>query len=322
MSFNSGIIALSDLLTYNNSVTNGVAGFQFPDTSPPNAAAAIGGGDFEEANDPHWKDPSSAQWNLTVERELTTNTTVRLSYTGQGAYHLPITVDDNQIPASTTPYTVPNNGYSVVDPRAPFQNWLLLMESFSSGTQSYQSGIAEVTHKEGHGLTFQGQLHVHEKSQRCTRQRRANCNRERGALCGGNCRPFSLKVRPRQRGGHAAPTLDANRHLPTAVRKGTKPRGTGIPESSHRRLEPEHGDDNADGSVAHAHYAGVRRSIEHQYDRTNHRRCHCTSGLRRQSHLPAIVPRRTTTTSAPSLCRRPMPDALDPAVSASSRGPA
>jgi hypothetical protein len=168
MSFNSGIIALSDLLTYNNcspsaSTSNCSASsssptnnfFQFPNTSPPNAGAAIGGGDFEEANDPNWKDPSSAQWNLTVERELTPHTGVKLSYTGQGAYHLPITVDMNQIPASTTPYSVPNNGYSVVDPRSPFQNWLLLMESFSNGTQSYQSGIAEITHKEGHGVMFQ-----------------------------------------------------------------------------------------------------------------------------------------------------------------------
>ena len=154
MSFNSGIIALSDLLTYNNALPGSPGFFQFPDTSPPGAAAAIGGGDFEEANDPHWKDPSSAQWNLTVERELTSNTTVRLSYTGQAAYHLPITIDNNEVPASTTPYTVPNNGYSVVSANTPFQNWLLLMESFSNGTQSYQSGIAEVTHKQGHGLTF------------------------------------------------------------------------------------------------------------------------------------------------------------------------
>jgi len=158
MSFNSGIIALSDLLTYNNSVSNGVAAFQFPYTSPPNAAATIGGGDFEEANDPHWKDPSSAQWNLTVEREVASNTVVRLSYTGQGAWHLPITVDNNQIPASTTPLHRSSNGYSVVDPRAPFQNWLLLMESFSNGTQNYESGIAEVTHKEGHGSRSR-QLH-------------------------------------------------------------------------------------------------------------------------------------------------------------------
>jgi Carboxypeptidase regulatory-like domain len=155
MSFNSGIIALSDLLTYNNSVTQGHAAFQFPQTSPLGAKAVLGGGDFEEANDPHWKDPSSAQWNLTVEREVTPNTAVRLSYTGQSAYHLPITIDRNQIAPSTTPYTVPNNGYSVVDPRAPYQNWLLLMESESIGNQSYQAGIVEFTRRVGHGLTFQ-----------------------------------------------------------------------------------------------------------------------------------------------------------------------
>ena len=64
-------------------------------------------------------------------------------------------MDENQIPASTTPFSVPNNGYSVVDPRSPFQNWLLLMESFANGNQHYESGIAEVTHKEGHGIAFQ-----------------------------------------------------------------------------------------------------------------------------------------------------------------------
>jgi Carboxypeptidase regulatory-like domain len=155
MSFNSGIIALSDLLTYNNSVTNGAPSFQFPQTSPPGAPATIGGGDFEEANNPHWKDPSAAQWSLTLERELTPNTTIRLSYTGQGSYHLPITIDRNQIPASTTPYTVPNNGYSAVDPRAPFQNWLLLMECESVGNQSYQAGIVELLHRVSRGLTIQ-----------------------------------------------------------------------------------------------------------------------------------------------------------------------
>ncbi len=155
MSFNSGIIALSDLLTYNNSVTNGAAAFQFPQTSPPGAPATLGGGDFEEGNNPHWKDPSSAQWNFTVERELTPSTTVRLSYTGQESYHLPITVDLNQIPATRTPYNIPNNGYSVVDPRAPYQNFLLLMQSESIGTQTYQAGILEFSHRVSHGLTLQ-----------------------------------------------------------------------------------------------------------------------------------------------------------------------
>jgi hypothetical protein len=155
MSFNSGVIALSDLLTYNNSVTNGAAAFQFPQTSPTGAPATLGGGDFEEGNNPHWKDPSSAQWNLTVERQLTPNTMVRLSYTGQGGYHLPITIDLNQIQPSTTPYSIPNNGYSVVDPRAPYQNWLLLMQSESIGNQNYEAGVVEFQQRVGHGLNFQ-----------------------------------------------------------------------------------------------------------------------------------------------------------------------
>jgi len=155
MSFNSGIIALSDLLTYNNSVTNGVAAFQFPNTSPIGAPASLGGGDFEEGNNPYWKDPTIKQWNLTVERQLTDSSILRLSYTGQSSYHLPITIDLNQIPASTTPYNIPNNGYSVVDPRAPYQNWNLLMDSESVGTQFYQAGTVEYTHKASHGLTFQ-----------------------------------------------------------------------------------------------------------------------------------------------------------------------
>ena len=100
MSFNSGIIALSDLLTYNNSVTNGVPAVPVSANVPHRCApAVIGGGDFEEGNNPHWKDPTSAQWNLTVEREVTPNTTVRLSYTGQ-----------DQLPSSHHRRPEPNSG--------------------------------------------------------------------------------------------------------------------------------------------------------------------------------------------------------------------
>jgi hypothetical protein len=90
-----------------------------------------------------------------VERQLTDSTLIRLSYAGQSSYHLPITIDLNQIAPSTTPYTIPNNGYSVVDPRAPYQNWNLLMESESIGNQSYNAGTVEITHKASHRLTVQ-----------------------------------------------------------------------------------------------------------------------------------------------------------------------
>ena len=152
LSFNNAGNPLSDLLYYNNSVTNGIAAFHFPQTAAP-GPIPLGGGSLEEANNPNWKDPTSAQWSLTMERQLTQNSKIRLSYVGMSTWHLPITVDLNQIAPSANPYTVPANGW--VDPRAPYQNWLLLMDSETMGNQSYQSGIAEFQQRFGHGLSFQ-----------------------------------------------------------------------------------------------------------------------------------------------------------------------
>ena len=146
MSFNNAMVGVSDLVSYANPypVTNHI--FQFPDATPLNAAIQYGGGAFEEANDPYWKDATSAQWNLTVERQVTPNTTVRFSYVGQGTWHLPITIDLNQVPASTTPY----NRLA-----APYPQFDLLMSGESIGNAIYQSGIAEFQHRVSRGLTFQ-----------------------------------------------------------------------------------------------------------------------------------------------------------------------
>jgi hypothetical protein len=152
MSFNNAGVGLSDLLSFPNSVTKGVPAFQFPQTSIP-GLVSLGGGSFEEGNDPYFKDPTSAQWNLTVERQVTADTAVRLSYVGQSSWHLPITVDLNQIPASTTPYN-PVNGWA--DPRSPYQQFAMLMFAQSIGNANYQAGTAEVQHRASHGLSFLG----------------------------------------------------------------------------------------------------------------------------------------------------------------------
>ena len=160
MSFNNAGVGLSDLLTYNNYVSNGVPTFQFPQTS--GGGVSIGGGSFEEGNDPHFKDPTSAQWNLTVERQVTPNTTVRLSYVGQGTWHLPITVDLNQIPASTTPYAAvtpkgePAGVTGWADPRSPYPAFAMLMYAQSIGNSNYEAGVAEVQHRTTYGLSFLG----------------------------------------------------------------------------------------------------------------------------------------------------------------------
>lgn len=152
MSFNNAGVGLSDLLSFPNSVKNGIPAFQFPQTSIP-GLVSLGGGSFEEGNDPHFKDPTSAQWNLTVERQVTPDTAVRLSYVGQGTWHLPITVDLNQIPASKTPY-VAANGWA--DPRSPYQQFGMLMYAQSIGNANYQAGTVEVQHRTSHGLSFLG----------------------------------------------------------------------------------------------------------------------------------------------------------------------
>jgi hypothetical protein len=161
MSFNNAGNPTSNLLTNVNAVSGANGGtavvpaaFQFPQTSPANGSVTLGGGSLEQANDPHFRDPQAAQWNLTVEHQLTPNTVARVSYVGMSNYRLPITVDLNQIPASTTPWDTGATAGPYVDARAPYQNWTLLMSSENYGQSSYEAGIAEVDHKMSRGLAL------------------------------------------------------------------------------------------------------------------------------------------------------------------------
>jgi hypothetical protein len=110
----------------------------------------IGGGTIEQATDPRYRDPQSAQWNVTLERELTPATALRLSYVGMNSYRLNVTVNWNQISPSAQPY-VPS---PVVDPRAPYQNWGVIYSTENLGGSNYQAMELEATHKSSKGLYF------------------------------------------------------------------------------------------------------------------------------------------------------------------------
>jgi hypothetical protein len=158
MSFNNAGNPTSDLITNVNAVynANGVLQppqFQFPQTAPLNQGITYGGGSLEQANDPLFRDPQSAQWNVTLERQLSADTTFRVSYLGMNSYRMPVTVDWNQIAPSTTPYTIPAGAY--VDPRAPYQNWFILMSSENLGFSNYQALQTEVSRHLSQGLSFQ-----------------------------------------------------------------------------------------------------------------------------------------------------------------------
>jgi hypothetical protein len=152
LSFNNSGNPTSALHTYTNSGTVTSPLIQFPNTAPPTVGVQFGGGGLDQGVDPNYRDPQANQWNFTVERQLTSSDSMRVSYVGMHSYRLNITEDLNQIPASATPYTVPTGMY--VDPRAPYQNWFTLYSTFNAGEANYNALEIGESHKISHGLYF------------------------------------------------------------------------------------------------------------------------------------------------------------------------
>jgi hypothetical protein len=145
LSFNNSGNPTSNLHTYSNSPTaSGAPLIQFPNTAPSSTGGpTYGGGGLDQGVDPNYRDPQSSQWNVTVERQLGSATTARVSYVGMHSYRINITEDLNQVPASTTPY---NPGAT------PYPNWFTLYSTFNAGKQNYRAFEGELTHHMAHGL--------------------------------------------------------------------------------------------------------------------------------------------------------------------------
>jgi hypothetical protein len=120
--------------------------FQFPNVMPATTGITYGGGELEQATDPHYRDAQSAQWNLTLEHELTANTAVRASYVGESSYRLNVTVNMNQqIPSTVSPNPNP----------IPFPNWGTIFSTGNYGHESYNALQLQATHRMGNGLSYQ-----------------------------------------------------------------------------------------------------------------------------------------------------------------------
>jgi hypothetical protein len=156
LSFNNSGNPTSSLHSYSNLNTAGANTplIQFPNTAPPSTAVQIGGGSLDQGVDPNYRDPQSNQWNLTLEREINSSTSVRASYVGMHTYRLSITEDLNQIPASTTPYVSGTAANPYVDARAPYQNWFSLASTFNAGEANYHAFELEASHRMQHGLYY------------------------------------------------------------------------------------------------------------------------------------------------------------------------
>ena len=143
-------IPLGAPYTYSNN-NSGVPLFTFPQTSPASTTAQYGGTGFYDGMSPNYKDPQTAQWNVTIERQLTSALAARITYSGMNSYRMNVKEDYNAIPPSKQPY-VPS---PYVDPRAPYQNWDEINYSANAGFQNYQGLTLEATQRLSHGLYFQ-----------------------------------------------------------------------------------------------------------------------------------------------------------------------
>ncbi len=145
MSFNNAGNPLSVVHTYTNNVS-GQPQFQFPATAPSTQTVVYGGGTLDQANDPLFRDPQAAQWNVTLERQVSESTLLRVSYVGMNSYRLAVTEDLNQVHPSTTPYAASNT---------PYPNWFTLLSTENAGFANYQAVQVEANHKMGKGVFFQ-----------------------------------------------------------------------------------------------------------------------------------------------------------------------
>lgn len=155
LSFNTTNIHVSVVRTTANSVQNGQPAYEFPAVRTPDDPLTIAGtGDFYQNTPINYRDPQSAQWNLTVERELVRDTTLRVSYVGTNSYRMSQTVDLNQVQPSTVS---PNP-----DPK-PYPNWGRILSSENQGSVNYEALQSEINQRIRGGLTLQAS-HVWTKS--------------------------------------------------------------------------------------------------------------------------------------------------------------
>ena len=156
LSFNTTNIDVSVVrTTFNPNSQTGAPTYQFPSArTPDNPLLIAGTGDFYQNTLTNYRDPQSAQWNLTIERELARDLTLRESYVGMSSYRMSETVDLNQVQPSTI-FPNPN-------PK-PYPNWGRILSTDNEGHVGYQGLQSELNLRARSGLTFQAS-HVWAKS--------------------------------------------------------------------------------------------------------------------------------------------------------------
>lgn len=105
---------------------------------------------FGTANDPHWIDPYTEQWTLSIDHDFGSGYAGRISYIGSEAHHLVWAPDENTLPFSTTV-----SAYNAPITARRFPNWGRVQNRATSANESYNSFQTEASHRLQQGLEYQ-----------------------------------------------------------------------------------------------------------------------------------------------------------------------
>lgn len=141
----------SDVRFFNNVGSDGRPIFSLPETRTPGSGirtGAVGSFEFRTANQIDFRPPQMLQWSMTVDRQLTNSTGLRVSYIGNKSSHMPWAPDVNQMPSDTRFFSQrPNTD-------RPFPNWGLIFSRDAGANTNYHSLQAEVNRRFSKGLSF------------------------------------------------------------------------------------------------------------------------------------------------------------------------
>jgi hypothetical protein len=146
-------IHTSDNATYRNqfNAQTGRHNIVWPETASGQASrgeSPVGAQNFSTANDPGFLDPYTQQWSVTIDRELNRHNSLRLTYSGSHAVHLPLAPDLNQIQPNTI-------GFANLPRTArPFPNWLRINTRDNGGNAHYHDFTVQFKGLAVAGLTY------------------------------------------------------------------------------------------------------------------------------------------------------------------------
>ena len=142
-------LASTPSLIYVNGLSNGTPLFQLPSVAFGNGGlipAIVGTYEYYVAQDMHYRDPQSAQWNVTIERQFLNSWVGRISYIGENSYRIGMHTDQNSIRASATPYNPMSVPYAQLGPVIQLGNW---------GFANYQDLELQLSHRMASSLYLQ-----------------------------------------------------------------------------------------------------------------------------------------------------------------------